>query len=59
MGASIVTILFIEFYTDIAWIWYVLIGTFVTFFVGYLFPAKQLSPSPSLSSSGENESRGH
>ena len=43
MGASIFTILFIEFYTDIAWIWYVLIGTFVTFFVGYLFPAGKRS----------------
>ena len=53
MGASILTILFIEFYTEVAWIWYVLIGTVVTFFVGYLFPAKQLIPSPPLSSLGE------
>ena len=59
MGASIFTILFIEFYTEVAWIWYVLIGTFVTFFVGYLFPDKQLSPSPPLPSVGENKSRGH
>lgn len=38
---SISAILFIEFYTEIAWIWYVMIGTFITFAVGYLFPSKQ------------------
>jgi SSS family transporter len=39
MGVSIATILFIEFYTEIAWIWYVMIGTSITFFVGVLFPS--------------------
>ena len=38
---SIISILLIELYTDIAWIWYVMIGTFITFSVGYLFSAKQ------------------
>lgn len=38
---SISAILFINFYTEIAWIWYVMIGTFITFLVGYLFPAKK------------------
>jgi SSS family transporter len=38
---SIIAILLIELYTDVAWIWYVMIGTFITFAVGYLFSAKQ------------------
>ena len=41
MGVSISAVLFTEFYTDTAWIWYVMIGTAVTFSVGYLFPPKQ------------------
>jgi Na+/proline symporter len=41
MGVSISAVLFIEFYTDTAWIWYVMIGTAVTFSVGYLFPARK------------------
>ena len=40
IGISIVTILLINFYTEVAWVWYVMIGTFVTFTVGYLFPFK-------------------
>jgi SSS family solute:Na+ symporter len=38
---SIVAVLFINFYTEIAWVWYVMIGTIITFSVGYLFPAEQ------------------
>ena len=38
---SIIAILLIELYTDVAWIWYVMIGTFITFAVGYLFSAKK------------------
>ena len=41
MGVSISAVLFTEFYTDTAWIWYVLIGTAVTFSIGYLFPPQQ------------------
>jgi SSS family transporter len=41
MGVSISAVLFTEFYTDTAWIWYVMIGTAVTFSVGYLFPARK------------------
>jgi SSS family transporter len=41
MGVSISAVLFTEFYTDTAWIWYVMIGTAVTFSVGYLFPSQQ------------------
>ena len=35
---SISAIFLIAFYTEVAWIWYVMIGTFITFAVGYLFP---------------------
>jgi SSS family transporter len=41
MGVSISAVLFTEIYTDTAWIWYVMIGTAVTFSVGYLFPAQE------------------
>jgi len=41
IGVSIVSILLINFYTEAAWVWYVMIGTFITFSVGYLFPSKQ------------------
>ena len=36
MTAGFVLMLYIKFYTPIAWTWYVLIGTSVTFGVGYL-----------------------
>lgn len=36
MTAGFVLMLYIKFYTPIAWTWYVLIGTSVTFSVGYL-----------------------
>ena len=38
MGISILVLLFIKFYTEIAWVWYVMIGTFITFGIGYVFP---------------------
>ncbi len=38
---SIIAMLLIEFYTEVAWIWYVMIGTIITFAVGYLFPTEQ------------------
>ena len=40
---SIAAILLIAYYTEVSWVWYVMIGTLITFFVGYLFPAKQQS----------------
>jgi len=43
MAASISTILFIKFYTEIGWIWYVMIGALVAFSVGFLFPGKKES----------------
>lgn len=36
MLASLVTMLCVKFYTGIAWTWYVLIGTIICLFVGYL-----------------------
>ena len=41
IGVSIVAVLLINFYTEVAWVWYVMIGTFVTFSAGYLFPLTQ------------------
>ena len=45
MLASLAAMLFIKFYTAIAWTWYVLIGTLICLFVGYtvsmLFPQTQ------------------
>ena len=38
---SISAILLIELYTEVAWVWYVMIGTLITFSVGYLFPSKK------------------
>jgi Na+/proline symporter len=38
---GIIAVLLIELYTEVAWIWYVMIGTFITFAVGYLFSAEQ------------------
>ena len=35
MSAGLVTMLYIKFFTPIAWTWYVLIGTAVTFGIGY------------------------
>jgi solute:Na+ symporter, SSS family len=35
MSVALVTMLYIKFFTPIAWTWYVLIGTVVTFSVGY------------------------
>jgi SSS family transporter len=36
VAAGLAVILYVKFYTPIAWTWYVLIGTAVTFGVGYL-----------------------
>jgi solute:Na+ symporter, SSS family len=36
MSAGLVMMLYIKFYTNIAWTWYVLIGTTVTFGIGYV-----------------------
>ena len=47
MGTSICAVLFTELYTDTAWIWYVLIGTAVTFSIGYLFPEREGSKAVS------------
>ncbi|MDY6862995.1 MAG: sodium:solute symporter [Thermodesulfobacteriota bacterium] len=41
MTASIIALLLIKFYTEIAWVWYVMIGTLITFGIGYLFPSKK------------------
>ncbi len=35
MSAGLVTMLYVKFFTTIAWTWYVLIGTSVTFVIGY------------------------
>jgi solute:Na+ symporter, SSS family len=35
MSAGLLTMLYIKFFTGIAWTWYVLIGTAVTFAIGY------------------------
>jgi SSS family transporter len=35
MSAGLAMMLYIKFFTDIAWTWYVLIGTTVTFVIGY------------------------
>ena len=35
MSAGLVTMLYIKFFTNIAWTWYVLIGTSMTFAIGY------------------------
>jgi hypothetical protein len=44
MVAGLAVMLYIKFYTPVAWTWYVVIGTAVTFGVGYagalLTPAK-------------------
>jgi len=55
IGIGIVSILFIEFYTEVAWIWYVMIGTAITFSVGAFFPPGVDAASPHLSSSGKRE----
>jgi Na+/proline symporter len=39
MLVSIIVLLLIKNYTDIAWIWYVMIGTLITFCIGYFFPS--------------------
>ncbi len=36
MTAGLITMLYVKFYTAIAWTWYVVIGTTVTFVIGYL-----------------------
>lgn len=36
MGAGLGAVLYIKFFTTVAWTWYVLIGTVVTFLAGYL-----------------------
>jgi hypothetical protein len=36
MSASILLMLFIRFYTPLAWTWYVLIGSLTTFAVAWL-----------------------
>jgi SSS family transporter len=39
MAMSIIVLLFIKLNTEIAWVWYVMIGTMITFGIGYLFPS--------------------
>jgi SSS family transporter len=45
MTAGLILMLYVKFYTPIAWTWYVVIGTFATFAVGYavavFFPEKR------------------
>jgi Na+/proline symporter len=45
MLASIVVMLYIRFWTPLAWTWYVLIGSLVTFFVAWLASAA-FAPAP-------------
>ena len=42
MAASIGSILYIYFYTEVAWIWYVMIGAGVAFIIGYLFSPEKV-----------------
>ena len=35
MLASITSMMFVKFYTNLAWTWYVLLGTIICLFVGY------------------------
>ena len=50
MLVSITVMLFIKFYTDLAWTWYVITGTMVCLFVGYvvssIFPARNIETVP-------------
>lgn len=56
MGVSIAAIIFIKFYTEIAWIWYVMIGALISFLVGYLFPsAKKRDQSAPIREGFKNE----
>jgi solute:Na+ symporter, SSS family len=49
MLASITAMLFIKFFTDLAWTWYVLVGTAICLFVGYIvssiFPGRTARPA--------------
>lgn len=49
MLASISAMLFVKFYTSLAWTWYVLLGTMICLFVGYtvsaLFPSRVIEPA--------------
>ncbi len=48
MSAGLIVMLYVKFFTGIAWTWYVLIGTLVTFTVGYIvsiFLHEQTYPS--------------
>ncbi len=45
MLASIIVMLYVRFYTPLAWTWYVLIGSSVTFFVA-LFVSYAFAPAP-------------
>jgi SSS family solute:Na+ symporter len=49
MGASIVVMLYIRFYTPVAYTWYVLIGSFITFAVAWaasFFTARKYTADP-------------
>ena len=35
MLSSIIAMLFVKFYVDLAWTWFVLVGTLICLFVGY------------------------
>jgi hypothetical protein len=56
MLASMVVMLYIRFWTPIAWTWYVLIGSLITFFVawlaGFLFAAAPSDRRDELSPTG-------
>lgn len=48
MVASMTAMLFVKFYTNLAWTWYVLLGTVICLFVGYtvssIFPTRTPEP---------------
>ncbi|MGH7783008.1 MAG: sodium:solute symporter family transporter, partial [Candidatus Binatia bacterium] len=48
MLSSISVMLFVKFWTELAWTWYVLLGTVICLFVGYtlsaLFPSRTAEP---------------
>jgi SSS family transporter len=46
MSAGLVVMLYIKFFTPIAWTWYVLIGTSVTFAIGYTISVFLLHEQP-------------
>jgi len=44
MLAGLVLLLYVKFFTNLAWTWYVLVGTLATFLVGWLLSI--IRPAP-------------